>query len=72
MYRDRNDGKQFQSTLPTRGSDALAADKVKQLLKFQSTLPTRGSDKRQYALSHCRCQFQSTLPTRGSDLIIAG
>ena len=21
MYRDRNDGKQFQSTLPTRGSD---------------------------------------------------
>ena len=22
MYRDRSDGKQFQSTLPTRGSDA--------------------------------------------------
>ena len=35
----------FQSTLPTRGSDAIeavgkAADK-----SFQSTLPTRGSDQ---------------------------
>ena len=34
----------FQSTLPTRGSDADGNDIVKDVTVFQSTLPTRGSD----------------------------
>ena len=36
--------KRFQSTLPTRGSDALALVQIIHLFVFQSTLPTRGSD----------------------------
>ena len=34
----------FQSTLPTRGSDALYASCRRWRSSFQSTLPTRGSD----------------------------
>ena len=34
----------FQSTLPTRGSDALIGSIVDVCAQFQSTLPTRGSD----------------------------
>ena len=34
----------FQSTLPTRGSDARSAHIDAERRKFQSTLPTRGSD----------------------------
>ena len=57
----------FQSTLPTRGSDANGAYDAIARDKFQSTLPTRGSDppaKRRRMEWH---RFQSTLPTRGSD-----
>ena len=34
----------FQSTLPTRGSDAIAPQRTAPNHAFQSTLPTRGSD----------------------------
>ena len=34
----------FQSTLPTRGSDASAPCEADKDIPFQSTLPTRGSD----------------------------
>ena len=34
----------FQSTLPTRGSDATGVTRTQGTFKFQSTLPTRGSD----------------------------
>ena len=37
---------EFQSTLPTRGSDDMAAQILTQTIIFQSTLPTRGSDKK--------------------------
>ena len=40
----RIDGK-FQSTLPTRGSDAPRHSHGTETCKFQSTLPTRGSDQ---------------------------
>ena len=58
---------EFQSTLPTRGSDCRPHIYGAPHHKFQSTLPTRGSDNqpRPYC-SHTRL-FQSTLPTRGSD-----
>ena len=36
----------FQSTLPTRGSDAYQAYRINRQKVFQSTLPTRGSDLR--------------------------
>ena len=41
----RNDrGYEFQSTLPTRGSDGDTGLGNAQPMRFQSTLPTRGSD----------------------------
>ena len=58
----------FQSTLPTRGSDALGAvdDQLQRI--FQSTLPTRGSDYFPRLTRRLLLYvFQSTLPTRGSD-----
>ena len=36
---------EFQSTLPTRGSDQAFVDFFEAKGWFQSTLPTRGSDK---------------------------
>ena len=57
----------FQSTLPTRGSDAAAKKAAAEKAKFQSTLPTRGSDKVFCRPYPARSGFQSTLPTRGSD-----
>ena len=36
---------EFQSTLPTRGSDQAFVDFYEAKGWFQSTLPTRGSDK---------------------------
>ena len=60
-------GGTFQSTLPTRGSDASPVDAYCSIDIFQSTLPTRGSDT--YVVEYVvgRPIFQSTLPTRGSD-----
>ena len=57
----------FQSTLPTRGSDAQDGNENIKPMKFQSTLPTRGSDRPPKSRPCARCIFQSTLPTRGSD-----
>ena len=57
----------FQSTLPTRGSDAGCSDAILKVFIFQSTLPTRGSDLLPLPCHHPGLQFQSTLPTRGSD-----
>ena len=59
----------FQSTLPTRGSDAIATLYFCCALRtFQSTLPTRGSDSAAPRPRATIAPFQSTLPTRGSDI----
>ncbi len=58
----------FQSTLPTRGSDATPWPTcAAEHRKFQSTLPTRGSDPVMRSKASLPDRFQSTLPTRGSD-----
>ena len=57
----------FQSTLPTRGSDYVAAVSFLHIRQFQSTLPTRGSDFFSLRFYRHPQAFQSTLPTRGSD-----
>ena len=59
---------QFQSTLPTRGSDCTAKHRYLGIFSFQSTLPTRGSDEHLSLLAAPKGGFQSTLPTRGSDV----
>ena len=58
---------QFQSTLPTRGSDRRPFEHGGQKPRFQSTLPTRGSDSLRSTKTPTPATFQSTLPTRGSD-----
>ena len=58
---------QFQSTLPTRGSDKMPHCSMLMILLFQSTLPTRGSDEAKMEIKSFDDIFQSTLPTRGSD-----
>ena len=63
---------EFQSTLPTRGSDDKLLVHVRLCLEFQSTLPTRGSDFTMFAYPAVYCIFQSTLPTRGSDVLRCG
>ena len=57
----------FQSTLPTRGSDACGLWVTPRGTGFQSTLPTRGSDYIPFRRRRIYMTFQSTLPTRGSD-----
>ena len=57
----------FQSTLPTRGSDAVDGMTGLPSVSFQSTLPTRGSDDVYQVEHEVLGIFQSTLPTRGSD-----
>ena len=57
----------FQSTLPTRGSDAQPSAMTTISWTFQSTLPTRGSDDICRKEAAKDKKFQSTLPTRGSD-----
>ena len=67
MYRDRNDGKQFQSTLPTRGSDNSAVRIIAAALSISIHAPHEGERP---PMRHTRQPlrvFQSTLPTRGSD-----
>ena len=59
---------EFQSTLPTRGSDRTGATSAAGISLFQSTLPTRGSDDYRGGLDRPLIMFQSTLPTRGSDI----
>ena len=47
----------FQSTLPTRGSDAERHEYGRDAVRFQSTLPTRGSD----AWCACPCRPDTTV-----------
>ena len=61
------DGNEFQSTLPTRGSDLHMYRDRNDGKQFQSTLPTRGSDTPRRPVPRAPQRFQSTLPTRGSD-----
>ena len=58
--------RQFQSTLPARGSDQGQPGQVQDFVVFQSTLPARGSDASQRFPVQMGV-FQSTLPARGSD-----
>ena len=67
MYRDRNDGKQFQSTLPTRGSDMDRG--IYAVLRVISIHAPHEGERHKAAIRGMRNPiFQSTLPTRGSDL----
>ena len=43
MYRDRNDGKQFQSTLPTRGSDHPTTFQIFRKNRFNPRSPRGGA-----------------------------
>ena len=55
----------FQSTLPTRGSDALLSATQIARLPFQSTLPTRGSDCLPVALKHLVFNISIHAPHEG-------
>ena len=63
----------FQSTLPTRGSDAQPPCRIPWRYNFNPRSPRGGATKLLVYVG-LRFQFQSTLPTRGSDedLIISG
>ena len=57
----------FQSTLPTRGSDAEAdAGRYIHAGRFQSTLPTRGSDQRRIDYAHGAVCFNPRSPRGGA------
>ena len=60
---------QFQSTLPTRGSDGelIMSDAIKDY-NFNPRSPRGGATFRWLRLNQWVSLFQSTLPTRGSDL----
>ena len=57
---------QFQSTLPTRGSDGLLARRVDMGRRFNPRSPRGGATPTCF-ISPPLSLFQSTLPTRGSD-----
>ena len=57
---------QFQSTLPTRGSDLMAARANAGEMHFNPRSPRGGATQRFKILARADI-FQSTLPTRGSD-----
>ena len=67
LVRPAAEAQVFQSTLPTRGSDAQNFATPLTAWAFQSTLPTRGSDVGYGFIAEWSVEFQSTLPTRGSD-----
>ena len=58
----------FQSTLPTRGSDALGLQ-IHRRLAVSIHAPHEGERPKPCAGRRCASAFQSTLPTRGSDTI---
>ena len=57
----------FQSTLPTRGSDAPATGGIAPSYHFNPRSPRGGATSKLAAFFET-VRFQSTLPTRGSDL----
>ena len=59
----------FQSTLPTRGSDALGVGVRVWAKRYFNPRSPRGGATREDIDKIYRYIFQSTLPTRGSDLL---
>ena len=60
---------QFQSTLPTRGSDATLGSSTSCPCDFNPRSPRGGATCR-FSFNNAFGKFQSTLPTRGSDSIV--
>ena len=58
---------EFQSTLPTRGSDAIAFDICRKQVKISIHAPHEGERPFSPRIMGEVSLFQSTLPTRGSD-----
>ena len=61
--------RQFQSTLPTRGSDATLGSSTSCPCDFNPRSPRGGATCR-FSFNNAFGKFQSTLPTRGSDFCI--
>ena len=62
--------RQFQSTLPTRGSDiSITSLRTAKLKSFNPRSPRGGATVSSIPCAYLRETFQSTLPTRGSDPI---
>ncbi len=59
----------FQSTLPTRGSDA-ANRELDAVIVVSIHAPHEGERRHLVVCIHIQIVFQSTLPTRGSDAIV--
>ena len=57
----------FQSTLPTRGSDAKLPASTSVCVYFNPRSPRGGATRILSSGIHASTKFQSTLPTRGSD-----
>ena len=64
------EGKQFQSTLPTRGSDVLPLMLLVVDITFQSTLPTRGSDLLERKKRKWKRDFNPRSPRGGATVIL--
>ena len=56
----------FQSTLPTRGSDAMLTCAMPKIPIFQSTLPTRGSDASSLGTRNYHRYFNPRSPRGGA------
>ena len=63
-------GIQFQSTLPTRGSDGRRSRRKGRGSHFNPRSPRGGATGVFVLSSPERMAFQSTLPTRGSDAVV--
>ena len=59
---------QFQSTLPTRGSDGTLPQRLHLQRRFQSTLPTRGSDAAFSAAAFSDKNFNPRSPRGGATI----
>ena len=66
----RRASRRFQSTLPTRGSDASPADAYCSIDMISIHAPHEGERRTNSALCCSILLFQSTLPTRGSDFLL--
>ena len=60
----------FQSTLPTRGSDASRKPFGIGITPFQSTLPTRGSDRLSPRRTCSGCYFNPRSPRGGATILL--
>ena len=67
MYALRRVLKMFQSTLPTRGSDALLVLLGLLIAAVSIHAPHEGERRHIAHNAYITPKFQSTLPTRGSD-----